>query len=59
VTDEDDLRRPLRQRERQLLGGAPLLRYFGARQGSTSTLIDSFLRSCMENASPILSSDSR
>jgi hypothetical protein len=59
VTDEDDLRRALRQRERPLLGGASLLRYLGAGQGSTSTLIDSFFRSCVENASAILANGSR
>jgi hypothetical protein len=59
VTGEDDLRRSPGQRKRPLLRRASLLRYLGATQGSTSTLIDSFLRSCMENASPILSSDSR
>jgi hypothetical protein len=59
VTDEDDLRRPLGQLKRQLLGRASLLRYLSAAQGSTSTLIDSFLRSCIENASSILSSGSR
>src|SRR5258706_10344980 len=59
VTGEDDLRRAFGQRKRPLLRSAALLCYLGAAQGSTSTLIDSFLRSCMENASPILSSDSR
>ena len=59
VTDEDDLRRALRQRERPLLGRALLLRYFCAAQGSTSTLIDSFFRSWIEKASSILSSGSR
>src|SRR2546423_462519 len=48
VTDEDDLGRALRQRERPLLRRASLLRYLGAAQGSTSTLIDSFFRSCIE-----------